>query len=731
MTSHWSHRAADRIRRLGARGMHAFAILALAAGVSVGIPSLQAQAGASGSDALPPPPPPPTSSEQAPNAAAAPSAVARLSNVEGTVEILRGTTLEFSHAVMNMPLAEGVTVRTDDSGRAEIEFEDGSVARITPNSSLVITHLTRSADGTLDTSLRQRAGLAYYELRSDPHYPFHVTFAQEAVSPTVNSTFRVDLGAAPPALAVLDGSVRVQGSGNPSGSYFVEVRQGHTIQFRPSATAPAPYTVADWIAPNGFDDWNQQLDQEAAEQAQNQTPARVQQGGGSIMDSGIGWSDLDTYGGWFPLPGYGMVWQPWGIGPGFDPYGFGMWADYGGFGYTWISAWPWGWLPFHYGMWTYIGGFGWGWLPGQYPFWGGYGYGYYGGAVGYGRYRYPYTNVFRGPRGYVAPAPPALVHGRPPVRVERVGNWAEMRSRSGARITGLRSVSGRVPRVEPHPVKFRGTKVAPLHSTMAGVRVPVRNAALYNNYPAHAFGGNVRSAIEQRTALRAGGIEAGRGGVRPLRAGPHSAVVQANEIRASEIRRSGNSMHTGEAREMERSELQHRGLLREPMTTSRRSLAINREEAMHIARGRVLAEESSPLRPGRFGSGRGGFDRQPGVTPGFTHQNRPMARPEFGRSQPAFGPRPTFGSPRGMGGRPAAFPSRQQFGGQNNRGGEFHNRGAQFGGVHSNGVRSGGGFRGGSPGGHSMGSSGGFHGGGMPSGGRSGGGGFGGGGHGR
>jgi hypothetical protein len=417
---------------------------------------------------------------------------------------------------MNMPLVEGSRINTGADGRAEIEFEDGSVARITPNSSLNLTKLEATPDGTLKTTVEQLGGLIYYELRDDPETPYTVMFDGRKVVPTANTTFRVDLGANPVALAVIDGSVRVHGASN----YIAEVPQGQTISFTPSGSAR--YTVASGIVPNGFDQWNDQRDQEAAQEAQKQTPARVQQGGGGApMGSliGYGWGDLDAYGGWYPLPGYGMVWQPGGIGPGFDPYGNGMWANIGGLGPSWISGYPWGWLPFHYGMWSYIGGFGWGWMPGAYGFgglgfgYGGFGYGGYGGGYGYGGY-YPYTNVYGGPAGYRAPVPPKTFQ-----TASKTGQPAHtlVPGRMTQATSAMRNASFQTAArggYTPQPINFNGTKISPLHSVLSGVNVPTRNAALYNNYPAHAFPAGIRTAMLQRTGALPRGFGRGFGAAR-------------------------------------------------------------------------------------------------------------------------------------------------------------------------------------------------------------------------
>ncbi|MHB1935268.1 MAG: DUF6600 domain-containing protein [Acidobacteriaceae bacterium] len=454
--------------------------------------------------------------------------VVRLSDVEGTVQVVLGNGTQFSSAVMNMPLTQGTRIQTGMDGRAEVEFEDGSVARITPNSSLDLAHLGTSATGALDTTLEQMSGLIYYELRNDAQTSYAVAFDQRTVMPTVNSTFRVDLGATPPDLAVIDGGVQVHGASN---GYLAEVRQNQTIQFKPSNGSN--YTIAQGIVPNGFDDWNDQLDQEAAKEAENKTPARAQQGGGSMMEAG--WGGLDSYGGWYPMPGYGMMWQPNGAGAGFDPYGYGSWADMGGgMGMSFISGYPWGWLPFHYGMWSYIGGFGWGWMPGPYGMgmgmgmgmggygYGGYGYGGFGGYYGGG-----YANVYGGPAGYHAPAPPVgmrggLHTGRTGGTLVHVGSPA-----IASRMMASRGGSART-------INFNGTKIAPLHAVRAAGAIPIRNAALIRSAPARGFQGGARGGF----AGRAGNGVRGVNGVRGI-----NGVRGANGLRGTRNAMRGQSLN--------------------------------------------------------------------------------------------------------------------------------------------------------------------------------------------
>ena len=136
--------------------------------------------------------------------------VARVSFVQGSVQLLAGQGTDFQQAVMNMPVLDGSRLQTGGDGQAEVEFGDGSVARLTPNSSLQFDHL-----GQDQVQLQQVSGLGYYEFNvGEGHPPFSVQFANLNVQPTANSILRVGLDAGWD-VAVISGSVKVQGEGIP------------------------------------------------------------------------------------------------------------------------------------------------------------------------------------------------------------------------------------------------------------------------------------------------------------------------------------------------------------------------------------------------------------------------------------------------------------------------------------------------------------------------------------
>ena len=62
--------------------------------------------------------------------------IVRLSQVDGAVQIDRNTGQGFEKAFLNLPITQGTKIRTGADSRAEIEFEDGTTLRLTPNTAV-------------------------------------------------------------------------------------------------------------------------------------------------------------------------------------------------------------------------------------------------------------------------------------------------------------------------------------------------------------------------------------------------------------------------------------------------------------------------------------------------------------------------------------------------------------------------------------------------------------------
>jgi len=364
-------------------------------------------------------------------AAPKPFRAARLTWMQGDVRVEQANATTNSVAVINMPLVEGSVISTGGDGEAEIEFEDGSVARLTPNSGVSLLNLSADRNGVFQTRIAVLGGLAYFELRAGTKYRYSVDAGGDAISPVENATLRVNFDQPPAAISVLDGSVHVVSAG---GGANADVNAGQTVRGNAGSDGGV-YLISSNVAPESWDRWNEDRDAGAANEAEQATEARNQFAG----NQGYGWSDLDANGTWYDVPGRGKIWQPdmaaqtedqgaqngdqggdagqadsapadAGQG-GFDPYGYGSWV-WTPAGYSWASGYGWGWLPYRCGQWSWFDGFGWAWTPspvcGLFGF-GGYGYGGYGYGVnlgpGPGGYRRPHRPVF-GP----GPAHP-IVHG--------------------------------------------------------------------------------------------------------------------------------------------------------------------------------------------------------------------------------------------------------------------------------------------------------------------------------
>ena len=277
--------------------------------------------------------------------------IVRLSDVHGQVQIDKNTGLGFENAFANLPITEGTQLRTSSSGRAEIEFEDGSSMRLAPNSSVEFSRLGLSDSGKRISQVQLRQGLAYVDwLGKDD---FSLNFSRESISLDHAAHFRLDATPQAADLAVFKGDVDVNG---PAGKLVVEKKKTATF----NAEDNDKYTVANKIVESPFDSWDKDAIGYHDQYAKNNV---------SHSPYGYGLSDLNYYGAFSNVPGYGMMWQPFFTGVGWDPFMDGAWSFYPGYGYMFASAYPWGWMPYRYGNWMFLQGMGWMWQPGGYNTW--------------------------------------------------------------------------------------------------------------------------------------------------------------------------------------------------------------------------------------------------------------------------------------------------------------------------------------------------------------------------
>jgi hypothetical protein len=275
--------------------------------------------------------------------------IVRLSDVQGSVQINKNTGLGFEYAFLNLPITQGAQVRTRDRGRAEIEFEDGSTLRLTPNTTVEFSTLALNEAGKRISVISLVEGMAYVNWLGKDE--FSLNFLHEKISIDQAAHFRIDTSTEAASLAVFKGDVEVDGAAGKSA-----VDKKTTATF--TAADNDKYTIANNIVEAPLDSWDRQASAYHDQYAKNNS-----------SPYGYGMSDMNYYGAYSNVPGYGTMWQPFFTGVGWDPFMDGAWSWYPGYGYMFASAYPWGWMPYRYGNWVSVPGYGWMWQPGGYNNW--------------------------------------------------------------------------------------------------------------------------------------------------------------------------------------------------------------------------------------------------------------------------------------------------------------------------------------------------------------------------
>ena len=300
----------------------------------------------------------------------------RLSSVEGDVVVDRDIGQGYEKAFLNLPITEGTKLQTKDDGRAEVEFEDGSTVRITPDTVISFLQLTMEDSGGKTSTIHVQEGTAYISFLASKGDQLKLTFGKETVSFTRAAHLRLEMGDAEATLSVFKGDIEVAGT---FGKTDVASRQSLTFDLADQSR----YTLAKDLEQDPYDSWDKQA--LAYQQRYATNPSY-----NGFSPYTYGTSDLNYYGSFSNIAGYGWMWQPYFVGAGWDPFMNGAWAFYPGFGYSWVSGYPWGWTPYNSGAWMFLPGYGWMWQSGG---WGGLGM---------------FPTIINPPLGYVSPRPPNI-----------------------------------------------------------------------------------------------------------------------------------------------------------------------------------------------------------------------------------------------------------------------------------------------------------------------------------
>ena len=182
--------------------------------------------------------------------------IVSVSFVQGDTWIQPTPGAPFSAASMNDPVREGTTLETGRGSFAEIEFEDGSTARIGQLSSISFPELALTPRGSKITSLSISQGYATFHFMPRHHDRFQVFAARADLEPRGNSEFRTDLGSGWLRVEVFKGHVEASHQSS-------QQNVAHNQAFMFYATKPLPLHLLGKIRKDVWDKWVEFRDRRA------------------------------------------------------------------------------------------------------------------------------------------------------------------------------------------------------------------------------------------------------------------------------------------------------------------------------------------------------------------------------------------------------------------------------------------------------------------------------------
>lgn len=267
--------------------------------------------------------------------------IVRLSLAQGA-EIQQWAGAGWLAARPNMPITEGEALRTGASGRAEVEFEDGSTARLIPNSRIVFQQLALTPKGVRLNGVSVMQGGVFFNLHPKDSQAFRAIFPEGvATVPRKKAEFEIYVSGQQARVQMLNGHAEIAAAGQP-----YALNKGDLL----TLDEQAPAELAKSKANSTWDQWNHQRDEVMEADASRQGPD-------FHGDAWYGMGMLSGYGNWD-----GNLWYPAGMAMGWSPFMNGAWSYDPAFGDMWDSYYPWGWAPYHYGEWLDTAA-GWAWSP--------------------------------------------------------------------------------------------------------------------------------------------------------------------------------------------------------------------------------------------------------------------------------------------------------------------------------------------------------------------------------
>lgn len=267
---------------------------------------------------------------------------ARLSLIEGDVQVRIADSDDWVPAAPNTPIYEGDSIWTPKGSRTEIQLRDGSVIRLGARTAL---NVLKVESDFLQFNLGM--GRAYIRTGARRIWSMQFDLTESTVRVDDRGRYRLDIQEdGDEDISVYRGSAYVESYGGRT-----RVRTGEMLSLEESRSEIAPVNP-----PDAWDRWNSDRDGRQARRSAG--------GEGRLPEELVVYEDeLSASGEWIVTREYGQVWRPTVVvSADWAPYRDGRWIWRGG-EYVWVSYEPWGWAPYHYGRWAVVAGFGWCWVP--------------------------------------------------------------------------------------------------------------------------------------------------------------------------------------------------------------------------------------------------------------------------------------------------------------------------------------------------------------------------------
>lgn len=149
----------------------------------------------------------------------------RIGLVQGQVLIQTKDAEEWIDASVNFPIADGDRIMTEQDGRVELQFQNGTCVRVGEESQVDIMALNIDQRKTF-IHLNQLEGRIYVNHRpltgEEPSLYIDLPFG--VISSYVPSRFRVDLTSSEARISVMEGSAEFKRDGRP-----IPIAQGKTL----------------------------------------------------------------------------------------------------------------------------------------------------------------------------------------------------------------------------------------------------------------------------------------------------------------------------------------------------------------------------------------------------------------------------------------------------------------------------------------------------------------------